>query len=403
MENLRLGTSGWSYDEWVGPFYESKRTPKLTHYSQVFQTVEIDSTFYAYPNERTVYGWLRHSGSDFVFSVKLPQVITHQKLLGQKGSVEEDVGKFLTLMQPLSLNGKLLAILIQLPPSFKQDLDILENFLGVLPKYPRFSIEFRNVSWWNDDTWHILKRYNIANTIVDEPLLPSNPIITTDFAYVRWHGKGNRIWYDYEYSNDELKPWSTKLKEIAKKSGITVGYFNNHFHGYAVENCLQVLEMLGVATPKQIKAKEKAERHIHRVETDIASEGTLISYMTEQAKKSELSIENLLMLFMDTGRLKRAKGIGDDELVFVVNSPSLLKTKIRTYTLTIDQRQRTIFHDCDDWKKQSQEGKFCKHLGKLFLSLRGDEAKQILITIRSERELWKFKAPEQGSSSLGSS
>ena len=189
---LLIGTSGWSYDEWVGPFYESKKTPKLTYYSQVFPTAEIDSTFYAYPSERTVYGWLRHTGPDFTFCAKLPKLITHEKALKLESDVEEDLERFLEVMQPLSLNGKLYAVLIQLPPSLRQDLDQLEGFLKILPGNPRFAVEFRHKSWWNEDTWRLLSKYRIANAIVDEPLLPPDPVVTTDFAYVRWHGRGRR-------------------------------------------------------------------------------------------------------------------------------------------------------------------------------------------------------------------
>ena len=391
---MRLGTSGWSYDEWVGPFYESRKTPKLTYYSQVFQTAEIDSTFYAYPSERMVYGWLRHSGSDFAFSAKLPKVITHEKILGQRDRVEEDLQKFLEIMQPLSLNGKLFAILIQLPPSFRQDLDILEKFLKILPKNPRFSVEFRHKSWWNDDTWRLLERHKIANTIVDEPLLPSDTIVTTDFAYVRWHGRGNRIWYDYEYSKDELKPWITKVEEVSMKSKKVVGYFNNHFHGYAVENCLQVLEMLGVATSKQIEAKTRAEQHIHKERTGTVGTGTLTQYMPSQNDGVGPSTESLLLLFMDRERLNRAKEIGDDELLFTENEPCFIKIGVRRYTVIVDVNRRTISHDCDDWRKQAQNGKFCKHLGKLFLSLKEDDAKRMLKTIRSDESPWLFAVLE---------
>lgn len=394
MTYLRLGTSGWSYDEWVGPFYESRTTPKLTYYSQVFQTAEIDSTFYAYPSERMVYGWLRHSGSDFAFSAKLPQVITHEKMLGQRGPIEEDFEKFLEVMQPLSLNGKLLAILVQLPPSFRQDLDILERFLKILPKNPRFSVEFRHKSWWNEETWRLLERYRIANTIVDEPLLPSDTIVTTDFAYVRWHGRGNRIWYDYEYSNDELKPWVTKVREVSGKSERIVGYFNNHFHGYAVENCLQVLEMLGVATSKQIETKKRAEQQIHKEKTGTGATVTLTSYLPSQNDGVEPSTESLLLLFMDRARLNRAKGIGDDELFFIENEPGFIRIDVRKYTVIIDMNRRTISHDCDDWRKQVQNGKFCKHLGKLFLSLKEDDARKILKTIRSDESPWQFTVLE---------
>ena len=123
MGEIRLGTSGWSYDEWIGPLYESRKTPKLTYYSQIFPTAEVNSTFYAYPSERTVYGWLRRTGPDFTFSAKLPKQITHEKALNLENGVEEDLQRFLELMQPLNLNGKLSTILIQLPPSLRRNLE----------------------------------------------------------------------------------------------------------------------------------------------------------------------------------------------------------------------------------------------------------------------------------------
>lgn len=262
MDKIRLGTSGWSYKEWVGPFYPDKETRMLSYYSQVFNTAEIDSTFYAYPQKGTVFGWQRYSPKGFMFSAKLPQDITHKKKLDIKQGVRADLAKFAELMEPIQNSGKLFALLIQLPPSLKQDLDLLESFLKVLPNEFKYAIEFRHETWWNEETWRLLRRYNIANTIVDEPLLPPEPVVTASFAYIRWHGRGKRLWYNYRYSNDELKPWIPKVKEVAAKVETTYGYFNNHFHGYAVENCLKILEMLGFATPKQAETGKIIEQKI---------------------------------------------------------------------------------------------------------------------------------------------
>jgi len=249
-----LGTCGWSYGEWVGVLYERDSDNKLRTYSRVFTTAEIDSTFYAYPSDRTVMGWLRHVNPDFVFTAKMPQVVTHKKKLNLTKGVGEDVKRVCQLMSPLQQNGKLGCILIQLPPSFDFQPDTMERFLEILPAEHRFAVEFRHLSWMRPETWSLLERHRVAYVVVDEPLLPSEIHTTTDFAYFRWHGKGTRIWYDYRYEEKELTPWVPKIDETAKKVNRVYGYFNNHFHGYAVENCLQILEMLGKATPRQGEA-----------------------------------------------------------------------------------------------------------------------------------------------------
>jgi len=123
LGDILLGTSGWSYDEWVGPFYRSKQESKLRYYSTVFKTAEIDSTFYAYPLRGLVWGWLRSTRPDFTFAAKIPQVITHEKKLDLKQGIEQDLQRFLEVMTPLHNTGKLVCLLLQLPPSFKADLD----------------------------------------------------------------------------------------------------------------------------------------------------------------------------------------------------------------------------------------------------------------------------------------
>ncbi len=264
LNNILLGTSGWSYREWIGPFYGRKEKSMLHAYGRVFATAEINTTFYRYPTRKMVMGWARYSTSDFVFSAKLPKLITHEKKLDLGAGVEEDLEKFCDIMRVLLLNGKLGCLLIQLPPRYEYDLAHLESFLKILPADFKFAVEFRNLSWLRNETWDLLRKYKVAYTIVDEPLLPPEIHITSSIAYFRWHGKGEKPWFNYRYSKEELDPWIPRVEATSKKVKKVYGYFNNHFHGYAPENCLQVLEMLGMLETRQQEAMERVKRHRRR-------------------------------------------------------------------------------------------------------------------------------------------
>ena len=259
-DNVFLGTSGWSYKEWEEVFYQKGEKRKLRAYSRVFKTVEIDSTFYRYPSKGMVMGWLRYSPSDFAFSAKLPKVITHDKKLGLKSDVKAELNAYLELMRPLQLGGKLACLLIQLPPKYDYNPRNLESFFELLDPLFRYAVEFRNLSWIKDETWSLLEKYNVAYVIVDEPLFPPEVHLTADFAYFRWHGRGERPWFDYRYSKAELEPWVPKVEESSKKVKKVVGYFNNHYHGYAPENCLYLIEKLGLLSEEQEQAKAKTTR-----------------------------------------------------------------------------------------------------------------------------------------------
>ena len=264
LDNLFLGTSGWSYKEWIGPFYRKGEKSMLRAYGRVFKTAEINTSFYRCPTGKMVMGWAKYSPSNFVFTAKLPRLITHEKKLDLEAGVEEDLERFLEAMRILLLEGKLGCLLIQLPPKYEYNLDHLESFLKILPSDFKFAVEFRNLSWMRDETWDLLKKYKVAYTIVDEPLLPPEIHITSDIAYFRWHGHGKRPWFNYRYSKEELEPWIPKVKETSKKVKKVYAYFNNHFHGYAPENCLQALEMLEMLETNQQEAMEKVKRHRKR-------------------------------------------------------------------------------------------------------------------------------------------
>jgi uncharacterized protein YecE (DUF72 family) len=107
-------------------------------------------------------------------------------------------------------------------------------------------VEFRHLSWMRVETWDLLKEYNVAYTNVDEPLLPPEVHLTSDLAYFRWHGRGERPWFDYRYNEDEIESWVPKVEGAASKSKKVFGYFNNHLHGYPPENCLYLIEILGL-------------------------------------------------------------------------------------------------------------------------------------------------------------
>jgi uncharacterized protein YecE (DUF72 family) len=174
-----------------------------------------------------------------------------------KGDVKEDLEAFLDLMRPLQLGGKLACLLIQLPPKYAFNPENLKAFFGLVDPVFKYAVEFRNLSWMREETWELLKEHDVAYTIVDEPLLPPEVHLTTDFAYFRWHGRGESPWFDYRYSKEELEPWVPKVEEAAGKVKKIVGYFNNHFHGYAPENCLYLIERLGLLSDEQRRAKQR--------------------------------------------------------------------------------------------------------------------------------------------------
>jgi len=380
-----LGTSGWSYKEWIGPFYTKMDKSMLRAYAKVFNTVEIDSTFYRYPSKGTVMGWTRYSPEGFVYTAKLPGLITHEKKLELAQGIEADLEKFLELMEPLSLSGKLGCILIQLPPKFDYRPKQLEDFFKLLPTHGKFAVEFRDLSWMRNETWTLLEKYRVAYTIVDEPLLPPDMHLTSEIAYFRWHGHGTRPWYNYHYRVEELQPWAPRVLETANKMKKVYGYFNNHYHGYAVENCLQVMEMVGVLEPRQAETKNRIENY--RKSTAHVSYSTLEAFVAPK----DTTLESLLTYFATTERLRIAEQIQDSELTITKQTDQQIEATLREYHISIDIKDRTILHDCADWTKIASTKKLCKHIAKLLLTIDKQKATEILNDLYSQEESWQFK------------
>ena len=256
---IRLGTSGWKYKDWVGSFYPSTKQQFL-YFSKIFQTAEINSTFYAFPNRKVVANWTR-APTDFVFTAKVPQDITHKLRLDINKEADKRMQEYLQLMSPLRDAHRLGPLLLQLPPSFAfDDIEVLDAFLQTLPDDWEYAVEFRHLSWMQKATFDLLRRYGVAYCIVDEPLLPPRIEVTAPFAYIRWHGHGKKLWYFYLYNQDELTEWVPKVQEVAKQTPKEVyGFFNNHWHGFAARNCVEMMELLGLPhrMPKHVRERVK--------------------------------------------------------------------------------------------------------------------------------------------------
>jgi uncharacterized protein YecE (DUF72 family) len=390
MENVWLGCSGWSYKEWIGAFYREGEKSMLTAYSRVFKTVEIDSTFYRYPTKGMVFGWLRYSPQDFLFAAKLPQLITHEKKLDSTKGVEQDLNKFLELMEPLQFNGKLASLLAQLPPGLKFNPSLLESFFALFPTQFRLAVEFRHPSWMNPQMLQLLEKYQVAYTAVDEPLLPPDMHVTTDFAYIRWHGKGESPWYNYHYKTEELQPWVPKVRAAATKAKKVYGYFNNHYHAYAVKNSLEMAEMLEIITKEQKAVKDKVGAYLEaKLKAPPPKPSMeLTAFMPEKIENMEL--DDLLKVFMDESRIKRAREIKDSEITVEQASEESVKAKVREYHVSIDVPRRVILHDCADWSRCSPVKQLCKHVGKVMMSIPENISVSILKKIGAEREKWEF-------------
>jgi len=385
MSEILLGTCGWSYAEWEGILYPQK-LGKLKQYSSIFPTVEVDSTFYSLPKREIVLGWARSTPSSFVFSAKLPQTVTHKKALDAALGIEADLEQFLEAMKPLTDAGKLACVLAQLPPFLKYDKTKLESFLAVLPSRPRFAVEFRHHSWLRQETISLLEKYNVAYTIVDEPLLPPDLQVTSDLAYIRWHGRGSRPWFNYRYSEEQLQEWAPKLSEVAGRTKNVLGYFNNHFHGYAPENCLQIMQTIGITT-------EHSQAALQRV--SFYREGKKSPPKTLEAWTGPVvdrSVEKLMLTFANADTISLAQSMPDKNFSLREENKRALAAYVGDTTVEINFERCIIVHRCSTWARSSSEQKFCPHVLKLFLSINPERARAVLDLIRSNLNSWKFES-----------
>ena len=244
MENkhlIHIGTSGWHYDHWRGPFYPED-LPKdrfLRHYANFFDSVEINNSFYQLPKNGTFARWRRETRDEFIFSIKASRYISHMKKL-------LDPDKTL----PPLLNGvdllreKLGPILFQLPPGWKANHERLQNFLSFLPDGYRYVFEFRDPSWHTGRTIDMLLRHGVAFCIFELAGQRSSKEVTADFVYVRLHGPDRKA-YKGSYTSQDLAGWAGAFSSWASQGKEVFCYFDNDEKGFAAQNALKLKEMIG--------------------------------------------------------------------------------------------------------------------------------------------------------------
>ena len=232
---IRVGTSGWYYDHWLGRFYpdDLPKNKWFEHYARHFDTVEINNTFYHLPKPQTLSRWHKLAPKGFVYAVKANRYITHIKKLKDTSDALERFFDAVTL-----LKGRLGPILYQLPPSLHIDLDLLTSFIKLLPKKRPAVFEFRHKSWYVEETFDLLGASDAALCIHDMPGNESPRRVTADTIYVRFHGTQGR--YSGNYTDKMLAEWANWLKEQSKSARTVYAYFNNDAHAHAVNNATQL-------------------------------------------------------------------------------------------------------------------------------------------------------------------
>lgn len=239
MPQIRVGTSGWMYDHWRGNFFPEKlpKTRWFEHYVSVFDTVELNNTFYATPRESTVQGWHDKTPSGFLFAVKGSRYVSHVKRLG-------DIAESLKRQDaPLvHLGNKLGPILWQLPQRWELDLRRLEQFLQHRPPAQRWCFEFRSPSCFCPELYDLFRRYNVALVWADTPHYPFASEVTADFLYARLHG--HEEFYVSRYTDDQLGWWRDLLITSAEGKRDCFAYFDNDAHGHAPWDALRLRELL---------------------------------------------------------------------------------------------------------------------------------------------------------------
>jgi uncharacterized protein YecE (DUF72 family) len=237
MSKLYIGTSGWSYDEWVGEFYPegTSKSDFLEYYVEQFNSAEVNATFYRLPFENMVKGWRNKAPVNFVYSIKGNRRITHYNKMQD---IDEYLSHFISRVR--QLGPALRTIFWQFPPSFKKDTARLKSFLEKLPEDQQFAFEFRHTSWLDDEIYDLLRDNNSAIVWQSSGKFPVDCTPTADFIYIRFHGLTG---YKYSYEQSELEPWAEIIQNQLDEGRDAKVYFNNT-GGNAPECARMMREML---------------------------------------------------------------------------------------------------------------------------------------------------------------
>jgi uncharacterized protein YecE (DUF72 family) len=238
---IYIGTSGFHYEHWIGPFYEEGLDAKnfLQFYSKYFRTVELNNTFYRMPQPQMVERWRDSVPARFIFAAKASRFITHIKKLHD---VQDSVKLFLERME--LFEKKIGPILFQFPPGWHIDIERLSAFLPLLPKKFRYAFEFRHPSWLDQQLYELLKKYKAAFCINDYGGKLTPKIVTAGFVYIRYHGPTSGQPYTGKYSDKSLKVLADDIRGWTGQKKDVYCYFNNDQAGYAVANATSLAKMV---------------------------------------------------------------------------------------------------------------------------------------------------------------
>ena len=250
---IHIGTSGWHYKHWCGPYYEPKlaASKMLACYYQDFDTVEINNSFYKLPNESTFAKWREDTPPGFCFAVKGSRFITHMKKLKEPEHALNNL-----IPRAEALGEKLGPILFQLPPHWTVNLERLETFLAALPRNHMYAFEFREPSWHCQEVYALLRAHNAAFCIFELDRFLAPEIITADWTYIRLHGPGGK--YQGSYSSRRLQEWAAKIAQWGSTLRAIYLYFDNDQAGFAVRNALELKRRVAAAVAKPAKPSRRA-------------------------------------------------------------------------------------------------------------------------------------------------
>jgi uncharacterized protein YecE (DUF72 family) len=254
MRKVWIGTSGWTYDGWRGPFYP-RDVPKkawLAWYATQFSTTEINGSFYRTPSLEAVKAWREQTPEHFVFAWKASKFITHWKRLTAK--CENSIALMETRLEVLA--PKVGAVLFQLPPQFSKNRERLASFLTMLPRNHRYAFEFRHKSWYEDDILDLLRDHDVSLCLSDHHDAPSPWVVTAGHVYVRGHGPGGR--YRDHYSDETLRAWAADVKKWQRQRRAVFVYFDNDQKSAAPHDAKRLIELVSG------KPKSTARSHATR-------------------------------------------------------------------------------------------------------------------------------------------
>ncbi|MFP5222706.1 MAG: DUF72 domain-containing protein [Acidobacteriota bacterium] len=243
---LRVGTSGWHYAHWRGPFYPPQLAASgwFGFYARRFDAVELNATFYRLPSENAVARWRETAPPGFLYAVKASRFITHYRRLKNP-----EAGLKVFFDRIKDLGDTLGPVLFQLPPRFARNTELLGEFLQALPTGVRHAFEFRDPDWFHEDVYRLLARHGAAFCVYEYGTTRSPAPVTADFAYVRLHGPGRR--YAGNYRPDELADWAGSMQAWAGQGLDAFCFFDNDEAGYAARNALELASLLKDSDPAQ--------------------------------------------------------------------------------------------------------------------------------------------------------